>query len=217
MKNLKLLIFILAIGLSNEMHAQQNSKVDSRKSLSTDASANAEHAEWAFWYADPLTNNISISDDATMLNKIAGSSNWNAGAISKQYLPPNKSGSFLTIIKNTKQHIFIGLSRINTNESYEEIQFGLGLQQANEGSMQVNVFESGKNIGKVATLYQGDEISITRNDRGMITYSINGKEIYKSTCVSRDYLIVDCSIKTYKGNIGRVKLNGGWILPNHCK
>ena len=155
---------------------------------------------------------LRVDAEDNIITKVSGGLNWNCGISSISYLPNNKPGYVSMKVNRTNQMFILGLTEQDNNQSYEEILYGLVLQQGTHDQMQANVFESGQNIGKKATLYIYDTIKIERLNDGKIQYKINDKLIYESNVLNSSCLIVDSSLKAESAQLENVKVSSNWMM-----
>lgn len=146
---------------------------------------------------------------------------WNAGASSVDFLPENTSGyiEYKVHAADLRSQFIIGLNENSFSNSYEEILYGIALQQhAQENYMQLDVFEAGDLVSKYKRKVKlGDVIRIVRNEDNSIHYEweSNGvNQILKGQRLSAksnsNKLVADCSIKRYEFNITNVMLSSSW-------
>lgn len=155
-----------------------------------------------------FTNLKHVTVEDGWLIKSISSKGWNAGATSKKHLPAGVAGGVRYRIDPDVGHFLFGLTPFAGDAGYEQIKFALGVSERNDKSVQVNVFEEGKNRADRQP-YEGEEISIMRSATGAITYAVDGKAWrgFPSSNFTGS-LLLDVSISY--GNIHGLEFIGGW-------
>ncbi len=196
--------------LSQHSYAQNshNSLGYSQPSINLNSPINPGESNSIVW-----SNNrnccLEYDSNNNTVVKLSGGNNWNCGIASKSYLPANKPGSIEMEIKKINHMFMIGLTEKDVNMSYEHIQYGLILQQG-IGQMQLNIFENGINLGKKATVYLNDIISIERTESQSIKYLVNSNVIFTSNQPNNKCLIIDSSLRIEGAKLEDINLSENW-------
>jgi len=171
-----------------------------------------------------ITEEGNAMSSTNTLTGLQGSGTENnrylSGGYSSQKLLENLDGYIeyrFTSIEDMKQIFMFGLSETSNNQGYEEIMYGIGLQQlAQDGTMQMNIFENG--VSKfVRKVYLGDIIRIHRSNNGEIIYEwehegestiLSGQNLIQS--INNNVLIVDASLYRYGFYIKNLFVSENW-------
>ena len=141
----------------------------------------------------------SVSGGA--LSKAAGSSDWNAGAVSTKALSTGDGYVELTA-GATDSRRAIGLSRGNTDASLADIDFALELDA---GTLRIH--EAGEARGAFGTYVAADKLRVAV-ELGAVVYRRNGAVLHRSVVPPQYPLLVDTSFHTVGGSLTGVVLSG---------
>ena len=123
------------------------------------------------------------------LTKTAANAWGNAGAVSTQQIASGDGYVEITASETTTYRM-IGLSKGNTNASYEDIDFALYLALG-----QLRVYENLTSKGTFGNFATGDKLRIAVVG-GVVKYSRNGTVFYTSTKTASYPLLVDTALYT---------------------
>lgn len=143
------------------------------------------------WKISDLSNVQATGND---LSKIQSNGNWDGGASSWNTVSNN--GYFQFTATETNESRMAGLSTVNTDASFNTIQYAVYLIN----NSIVQIYESGTNRGTVGTYVSGDQFRIAV-EAGVVKYYQNGNLLYISNVVPTLPLLVDVSILHVSGTI----------------
>lgn len=148
----------------------------------------------------PATNviwtNVSstIQVNGNSLAKVAGTNQWDAGAVSTQTISGNGYVQFTT--GNATTWRMCGLGSGDSSTSYDDIEFAFYL----EGNGNLYVFESGQNRGYFGA-YTGTDSLKVATEGGVVKYYRNGTLLYTSALTPQFPLLVDTSLNTQNSSL----------------
>ena len=145
---------------------------------------------------------VGCVDEQGVLQKTVKGNDWKkAGASSVNILKKGEDGWFSTTVVETNTQRMIGMARSNDVIHYESIDYAIFLI---DKGRTVRVYEKGKNKGDLET-YQKDDVFKIERTSGTIKYLKNDTTFYTSTVPSKDEMMVDVNIKSYKGTVANVR------------
>ena len=179
---------------------------------------NNAHSECGFMYPVWIPNNSNLLSEfdevGDYLKKLDGGKNHTFVFRSGNKVPTRIGASLVYSVDEIKQIINIGLNNSCLSRKLNQIPYSFYLQQEHDSQMQVNIFENGVNIGKVATVYEGDVLSIIRvmdyPYNGKILWLINDQIKHISSSPVLDCLFLEAGIYSNDGAINGIKLSRNW-------
>ncbi len=147
------------------------------------------------------TSKVGVTASGGSLTKTAATAWGNAGAISTQQLPSG-DGYVEFAASETTTFRMLGLSKGNTNSSWDDIDFALYLY-LNE----VRVYEGGSYKGSFGNYVTGDILRVAVVG-GVVRYSRNGAVLYSSGKIPKYPLLVDTSLLSQGATLSRVVVMG---------
>ena len=152
------------------------------------------------------TSAVGVSISGNSLTKTATTAWGNAGAVSTQQIVSG-DGYVEVTASETSTYRMIGLSKGNTNASYEDIDFALYLAQG-----QIRVYENLASKGTFGSFVTGDTLRVSVVG-GVVTYSRNGSAFYTSTKTPSYPLLVDCALYTQGATLSGAVIGGAGTPP----
>ncbi|MFK8038027.1 MAG: T9SS type A sorting domain-containing protein [Crocinitomicaceae bacterium] len=143
---------------------------------------------------------VGISQTSSKIQSTSGTG-WNSGAISNTAVNDNMFAR--TIVNETNTRRFFGLSDVNTNASYNTIDFAFYL--VNNGA--IIIYESGVNRGNFGTYASGDSLVVLANN-GVIEYYKNSQLLYTSLVSPTFPMMVDASFYDINGTLEHTEIGG---------
>jgi hypothetical protein len=140
------------------------------------------------------TSLVGTSATGNNLTKTAGTSAWDAGAVSTQSIPAGIGYVEITASETSTYRIF-GLSNGNTNASDVDIDFGMYLFLGEIRIKEGGVSRMNGSTPTFGTFVTGDHLRVAVNN-GVVRYSKNGTVFYTSTVPATYPLLVDTSLFT---------------------
>src|SRR5882724_5868287 len=145
------------------------------------------------------TSAVGVSVAANNLTK-PGSNGWDAGAVSTQTISSGDGYVEFTATE-TNTHPRLGLSYGNTNQSWDDIDFCIYLQ--NNGTLDIN--EGASSRGSFGSYAAGDVFRVAV-EGGVVKYRKNGTLLYTSTVTPTYPLLVDTSLYSTNATLTNVRL-----------
>jgi RHS repeat-associated protein len=164
------------------------------------------------------TNAAGVTPSGNNLTKTAAEGWGNSGAASTQTIPSDDGYAEFS----ASQLTLFGLSRVDTDQNYTSIEFGLHI--AHDGSLYV--FESGVNRGLFGTVTFADRLRVSV-EGGVVKYRKNGTLLYTSTVAPSYPLLVDTALYSNNSTINNVVISGNlgggggastqirWLVADH--
>ena len=109
----------------------------------------------------------------------------------------------------TTESRIAGLSRGDTDQGYQDVDFGIDLA----GNGLVYIYEAGVPRGTFGSYAAGDIFRVAI-EGGVVKYRKNGVLLYMSTLVPSYPLLVDCALQTYSGTLNNVMIYGSLQLSD---
>jgi PKD repeat protein len=126
---------------------------------------------------------------------------WQSGAVSSRQLAGDGWLEFTT--DDTNRFRQVGLGNGDTNQGYEDVEFGLMLYSYGN----LYVFESGQNKAAVGKYAAGDRLRVAV-EGGLVRYYRNGTLLYTSTATPSFPLRVDTSFCQSGGSVLDARISG---------
>jgi len=145
------------------------------------------------------TSAVGVSVSANNLSK-PGSNGWNAGAVSTQTISSGDGYVEFTATE-TNTHRRLGLSLGDSNQSWDDIDFCIYLQ--NNGTVDIN--EGATSRGSFGSYAAGDVFRVAV-EGGVVKYRKNGTLLYTSTVTPTYPLLVDTSLYSTNATLTNVRL-----------
>ena len=152
------------------------------------------------------TSAVGVTASAGSLQK-PGAPAWDAGAISTQRINSG-DGYVQTTVAETNTYRLFGLSNGNTNQSYEDLDYGL--YPASDGKLYI--FEQGTYRGLMGSYASGDRLRVSV-DGGTVRYLRNGRVLYTSGNAPTYPLLVDTALYSTGATLAGVVITGGAPTP----
>jgi hypothetical protein len=150
------------------------------------------------------TSMVGVSANGGTLTKTAGTAWGNAGAISSKLLPSGDGYVEFTATE-TNTYRLLGLSNGNTNQNWDDIDFGIYLYTSNG----VQVWEKGVLKGTFTTYVSGDTLRVSV-ESGVVKYRKNGAVFYTSASTPTYPLLVDTSLYSTGATFTNTVVSGLW-------
>ena len=147
------------------------------------------------------TSAVGVTVTGNSLTKTAANAWGNAGAVSTQQIASGDGYVELTASETTTSRM-LGLSKGNSNASYDDIDFGLY-----ETTGQIQVYENGSLKGTFGTYAPGDTLRVAVVG-GVVKYSKNGTVFYTSTKTPTYPLLVDAALYTQGATLNSAVISG---------
>ena len=165
-------------------------------SIAADYSASAcqfseEEISWQ------ITSLENVGVTGSIVEKIQGGNNWNAGAASHNLVYDN--GYIEFIAGQTDQARMTGLSNTNTNSNYNTIEFAIYLRN----DAQMFIYENGS-LRYSGGAYISSDVFRISIEAGLVKYYKNGSIVYLSTVSPTLPLLVDVSLRSVGSIISNV-------------
>jgi hypothetical protein len=145
---------------------------------------------------------MGVTASGSTLTRPTGAG-WDAGAVSHQSLAAGDGFAEFSVASMTDKLMF-GLSRGDTDQSYQDIDFALYTYAA-AGTLVV--FENGSYRGSFGSYAVGDRLRVSV-EGGKVTYRRNGALLYASTVAPTYPLQVDTSLASTGATIAGAMLGG---------
>lgn len=158
-----------------------------------DAAASPQPVIW--------TSLVGVTANGNSLTDVAATGT-NAGAVSTQRITSGDGYVEFTASETTSNRL-LGLSNGNTDASYPDVDFGLGLRTG----AAIFIFESGVNRGAFGTYQTGDVLRVAVVG-GVVKYFKNGALLYTSTRTRTYPLLVDTWLYTQGATLNNVVIQG---------
>jgi RHS repeat-associated protein len=161
----------------------------------------------------------TITANGSTLQKLSGSNNWDAGAVSTQTISGDGYVEF-TASQNITWRM-CGLGNGDSSPSYTDIEYAIYA----DGSGNLTIYESGNNRGTVGTYTGTDKLKVAV-EGGVVKYYRNATLLYTSTVAPQYPLLVDSSISTGSTGVNQftnVVISGmnssasviNWLVADH--
>jgi hypothetical protein len=150
------------------------------------------------------TSMVGVSANGGSLSKTAGTTWGNAGAVSSQTLASGDGYVEFTATE-TNTYRLLGLSKGNTNQNWDDIDFGIYLYTSNG----VQVWEKGVLKGTFTTYVSGDKLRVAV-ESGVVKYQKNGVTFYTSLLAPAYPLLVDTSLYTVGATFTNTVVSSTW-------
>jgi hypothetical protein len=147
------------------------------------------------------TSAVGVTVTSNSLTKTAATAWGNAGAISTQQIASGDGYVEFTASEATSYRM-LGLSKGNSNSSYEDIDFAIY-----QSLGKIQVYESGTLKGSFGTYAAGNALRVAVVG-GIVKYSKNGVVFYTSTKVPAYPLLVDAALYTQGATLNSVVMSG---------
>ncbi len=143
---------------------------------------------------------VGLQVNGNSLKKTNTTSWWNAGAASVGKLPARKDGWIEMTASETNTHRMFGLSKTNTNATWDSIEYNFYLMAGGK----IKIYEKGIFKTDGGTYKVGDKIRVERA-WNKILYKKNGSTIYSSPTNPHIPLMADISMYNPNGTITNAK------------
>jgi len=175
-----------------------SSEISSVYILSTPTTSKCNKLETqAFW--SEASSGLTITGN-NLSKTIANG--WNTGALTPQKVDDN--GMAYTVINETNTARMFGLSTVNGNASYNQIDYAIYLKT----NSHIGVYENGANKGDFGTYTSGDTAKIIIED-GNVMYYLGMNLFYSSTIAPTLPMVIDVSLNTNGATLEEVHVVSG--------
>jgi YD repeat-containing protein len=149
------------------------------------------------------TRMVGVTASGNNLTKTAVYGWGNAGANSAKAIASGDGYMEFTSTGQTTESRIAGLSRGDTDQSYQDVDFGIDLA----GNGQIYIYEAGVSRGTFGSYGAGDVFRVAI-EGGVVKYRKNGVLLYTSTVAPSYPLLVDCALANLNGTLNEVKISG---------
>jgi RHS repeat-associated protein len=152
-----------------------------------------------FCEAVAWANKVNVTSSTNTIEKISSWSDWNGGASSTQSIPLGSDGYVQSVAVSRSYHTIFGLSDVDNNRSYTDIDYAIHLQGNQGWPGDLVIFEGGAEKYRINSTTQnpayiaGDVLRVSV-ESGVVKYYKNHTLLYTSLTAPTTALIMDASV-----------------------